>query len=265
MSNSLWPHGLQHARLLCPSPSPRVCSNSCPLSRWCHSTILSSVDHFSSCLWSFPNSRATTKEADVINERSGTRFSKPYHHSDKHPTFPRWAYQISHRLFSFSKPFNTHTCTHIASSLKRARRKATFFAHWCTYLPLLYIYQLKSSMAETRLNIKLLKLSVNILLIFYWHKNIYLPHEGNYYILSVLKYLLVLLIHAKSSTHSHWKKLTSRILKIFKGKYYTKTTYEASCAVPHLITTALWRCYHHPLSQMNKLRLNEINLSKSHR
>ena len=36
VSNSLWPHGLQHTRIPCPSPSPRACSNSCPLSRWCH-------------------------------------------------------------------------------------------------------------------------------------------------------------------------------------------------------------------------------------
>ena len=42
-SNSLRPLGLQHARLLCPSPSPRACSNSCPLSLWCHPTISSSV------------------------------------------------------------------------------------------------------------------------------------------------------------------------------------------------------------------------------
>ena len=39
--NSLWPHGLQHAKLSCPSLSPRVCSNSCPLNQWCHSTISS--------------------------------------------------------------------------------------------------------------------------------------------------------------------------------------------------------------------------------
>ena len=43
MSNYLWPHGLQHARLLCLSPTPRACSNSCPLSQWCHSTISSSA------------------------------------------------------------------------------------------------------------------------------------------------------------------------------------------------------------------------------
>ena len=58
MSNSLWPHGLQHARLPCPSPTPWACSNSCPLSRWCHPTISSSVAPFSSCLQSFPASRS---------------------------------------------------------------------------------------------------------------------------------------------------------------------------------------------------------------
>ena len=56
MSDSLRPHGLQHARLPCPSLSPRVCSNSHPLSRWCHPTISSSVIPFSSCLQSFPAS-----------------------------------------------------------------------------------------------------------------------------------------------------------------------------------------------------------------
>ena len=50
------PHGLQHARIPCPSPSPRVCANSCPLSRWCHPTISSSVALFSSCSQSFPAS-----------------------------------------------------------------------------------------------------------------------------------------------------------------------------------------------------------------
>ena len=54
--DSLWPHGLQHARLPCPSPTPGVYSNSCPLSRWCHLTISSSVVPFSSHLQSFPAS-----------------------------------------------------------------------------------------------------------------------------------------------------------------------------------------------------------------
>ena len=52
VSDSLWPHGLQHARPPCPSPSPGACSNSFPLNQWCHPTIPSSVIHFSSCLQS---------------------------------------------------------------------------------------------------------------------------------------------------------------------------------------------------------------------
>ena len=56
MSDSLQPHGLQHARPPCPPPSPGVYSNSCLLSQWCHPTILSSVVIFSSCIQSFPAS-----------------------------------------------------------------------------------------------------------------------------------------------------------------------------------------------------------------
>ena len=54
VSDSLWPHELQHARPPCPLPTPRVHSNSCPLSRWCYPTISSSVVRFSSHLQSFP-------------------------------------------------------------------------------------------------------------------------------------------------------------------------------------------------------------------
>ena len=56
VSDSLGPHGLQHTRLPSPSPTPRACSNSCPLSQWCHPTISSSVVPFFSCLQSFPAS-----------------------------------------------------------------------------------------------------------------------------------------------------------------------------------------------------------------
>ena len=65
MSDSLWAHGLQHTRPPCPSPSPRACSNSCPLSRWCHPTISSSVITFS-CLHSFPASGFLTMSALLI-------------------------------------------------------------------------------------------------------------------------------------------------------------------------------------------------------
>ena len=56
VSNSLQPHGLHYAKLSCPPPTPRGYSNSCPLSRWCHPTISSSVDPFSTYLQSFPAS-----------------------------------------------------------------------------------------------------------------------------------------------------------------------------------------------------------------
>ena len=56
VSTSLQPHGLEHARPPCPSPTPRAYSISCPLSRWCHTTVSSSVIPFSSCLQSFPAS-----------------------------------------------------------------------------------------------------------------------------------------------------------------------------------------------------------------
>ena len=57
-SDSLRPHGPQHARPPCPSPTPGVYPNSCPSSQWCHPTISSSVVPFSSCLHSFPASRS---------------------------------------------------------------------------------------------------------------------------------------------------------------------------------------------------------------
>ena len=56
VSDSLWPHGLQHARLPCFLPSLGACSNSCPLSWWCRPTISSSVIPFSCCLRFFPAS-----------------------------------------------------------------------------------------------------------------------------------------------------------------------------------------------------------------
>ena len=58
----LRPRGLQHARLPCPSLSPGACSNSCPLSQWCHPAILSAVASFSSCLCFFPSIRIFSNE-----------------------------------------------------------------------------------------------------------------------------------------------------------------------------------------------------------
>ena len=63
MSDSSWTNGLQQSQFPCPSPSPRVCSNSCPLSQWCHPTHSSSVITFSSCLQSFPASGSFLEES----------------------------------------------------------------------------------------------------------------------------------------------------------------------------------------------------------
>ena len=65
---TLHPRGLQHTRLPCPSPSPGVCSNPCPLSRWCHPTISSSIVPFSSCLQSFPASESWSLQTRIIWE-----------------------------------------------------------------------------------------------------------------------------------------------------------------------------------------------------
>ena len=65
-SDSLRPHRLQHTRLPCPSLTPGACSNSCPLSWWCHLTISSSVTLFSSCSQSFPASGIFSKELGFL-------------------------------------------------------------------------------------------------------------------------------------------------------------------------------------------------------
>ena len=71
VSDSLRAHGLQCARLPCPSLSPRVCSNSCPLSQWCHATISFSVTQFSSCPQYFPAIRVFSNDM-VLNIRSSS-------------------------------------------------------------------------------------------------------------------------------------------------------------------------------------------------
>ena len=68
VSDSLQPHGLQHARLPCPSPTPRACSNSCSSSQWCHPTISSSVSPFSCCLRSFPSIRVFSSDSHQVDK-----------------------------------------------------------------------------------------------------------------------------------------------------------------------------------------------------
>ena len=75
ISDSLQPHGQQHARLPCPSLSPGVYSNSCPPSQWCHPTISSSVVPFSSCLQSFPASGSIPMSRLFTSDDQSTRAS----------------------------------------------------------------------------------------------------------------------------------------------------------------------------------------------
>ena len=75
VSNSLWPHGLQPARPPCLSPTPGVYPNSCPSSRWCHSTISSSIVPFSSCLQSFPASGSFSMSQFFASGGQSTRAS----------------------------------------------------------------------------------------------------------------------------------------------------------------------------------------------
>ena len=84
MSDSFRPHGLQHTRPPCPSPTPRVYSNSCPLSRGCYPTISSSVVPFSSCLQSFPASESTNESALRIRWPKYWSFSFNINPSNEH-------------------------------------------------------------------------------------------------------------------------------------------------------------------------------------
>ena len=78
MSTSLKPYGQEHARLPRPSLSPRVCSNSCPLSRWCHPTISSSVNPFSSCPQSFTSGSLSSIHLFATDEQNfGVSASAP--------------------------------------------------------------------------------------------------------------------------------------------------------------------------------------------
>ena len=83
--DSLWLHGVQHTRPPCPTPNPRIYSNSCPLSWWCHPTISSSVDPFSSCLQCFPASGYFQLFASGASGPKYWNFSFNISPSNEHP------------------------------------------------------------------------------------------------------------------------------------------------------------------------------------
>ena len=94
MSDSMWPHGLHHARLLCPRLSPRFCSNSCPLSPWCYLTISSSVTPFSSWLQSFSASASFPRS--LLFPSSGQSIGPSQYQS-----FDEYSRLISFRIYWF--------------------------------------------------------------------------------------------------------------------------------------------------------------------
>ena len=110
VSNSLWPHGLQHASLSCPSPTPGACSNSCPSSRWCPSTISSSVIPFSR-LQFFPGSGSFPMSqflADSSGQSIGVSASVlPVNIQDCFPL--RWTGWISLQSKGLSRVFSNNT------------------------------------------------------------------------------------------------------------------------------------------------------------
>ena len=112
LSNSLWPHGLQHVRPPCPSPTPGVYQNSCPLSQWCHSTISSSVILFSSCLQSFPASGSFPVSQFFASGGQSTGVSAstsvlPINSQDWSPL--RWTGWISLQFKRLSRVFSNTT------------------------------------------------------------------------------------------------------------------------------------------------------------
>ena len=112
---TLRPHGLQQARPPCPSWTPRACSNSCPLSQWCHPTISSSVISFSSCLQSFPASGSFQKSQFFTSggQIIGVSASKSVLSMNIQDWFPLgWTGWISLQSKGLSKVFDTTVQKH---------------------------------------------------------------------------------------------------------------------------------------------------------
>ena len=131
MSDFLRPHGLQHTRLPCPSPTPGACSNSWPLSRWCHPTISSSVVPFSSCLQSFsasgsfPLSHFFTSGGQSIGV-SASAFVLPMNIQDWFPL--GWTSLISLQSKGLSGVFSQHYSSK-ASILQHSALFIVQFSH----------------------------------------------------------------------------------------------------------------------------------------
>ena len=120
-------HGLQHARLPCPSPTPRACSNSCPSNQWCHPTISSSVIPFSSCLQIFSSIRVFSKES-VLCIKWPKYWSFSFNPSNEYSGL------ISFRIDWFDRLAVQGTCKsllqHHGSRVSILQRSAFFIVHF---------------------------------------------------------------------------------------------------------------------------------------
>ena len=135
VSDSLGPHGLQCARLPCPSPSPRACSNSCPSGQWCHPTLSSSVVLLASCLQSFsasgsfPRSQLFESGGQSIGA-SASASVLPMNIQDWSPL--PWTSLISLQSKGLSRVFSSTTAR--KHQFFRAQPSLWSNSHICTWL-----------------------------------------------------------------------------------------------------------------------------------
>ena len=140
MSDYLQPHGLQHARIPCPSPTPGAYSNSFPQSRWCHPNISSSVIPFSSCFQSFPASGAFQMSQFFASggQSIGVSASASVLPMNIQDWFSlRWTGWISLQSNGLSRVFSNTTIQIIIllkkadhAEIKRHKRKHGIFRNW---------------------------------------------------------------------------------------------------------------------------------------
>ena len=144
MSNSLWPHGLQYTRLPCPSLSPGVCSNSCPLSQWCYQTISSSVVPFSSCRQSFPTSSFQRNQLFTSGGQStGASASASVLPMDIQNSFPLgWTGWISLQSKGLSRVFfSTTVRKHQFFGTQTSLQSNSHIHTWLLEKPELWLYR----------------------------------------------------------------------------------------------------------------------------
>ena len=138
MFDSLQPHGLQHVRPLCPSTTPRTCSNSWQLSQWCHSTISSSVIPFSSCLQSFPESGSFSVNQFFTSGGQSIGVSAsvsvlPMNIQDRLPLW--WTCLISLQCKGLSRVFTRTTVQKHQFKITSPTSSLKFFLKKCVFPP----------------------------------------------------------------------------------------------------------------------------------